>query len=33
MSDDMEWLGLQPEWAILGDVWMDLIWGKCLTVA
>ena len=31
--DDMELLGLQPEWAIFRDVWKDLIWGKRLTLA
>ena len=25
--------GLQPEWEIFRDMWRDLIWGKCLTLA
>ena len=33
MKDDMEVLGLQPEWAIFMDMWRDLIWGKRLTLA
>ena len=26
-------LGLQTEWAIFRDMWRDLIWDKCLTLA
>ena len=33
MKDDMELLGLHPEWAIFRDMWRDLICGKRLTLA
>ena len=33
VSDDMKLLGLHSEWAIFMDMWMDLIWGKRLTLA
>ena len=33
VRDDMELLGLHSEWAILKDMWRDLIWGKRLTLA
>ena len=26
--DDMEVLGLHPEWAVFRDVWRDLIWAN-----
>ena len=33
VRDDMRLLGLHPEWAVFKDMWRDLIWGKCLTLA
>ena len=33
VRDDMKLLGLHSEWAIFRDMWMDLIWGKRLTLA
>ena len=29
----MKLLGLHSEWTIFKDMWRDLIWGKCLTLA
>ena len=28
VNDDMKVLGLQPEWAIFRDMWMDFIWAN-----
>ena len=28
MDDDMEVLGLHPEWAVLRDMWRDFIWAN-----
>ena len=33
VKDDMELLGLHPEWAIFRDVWRDLFWRKRLALA
>ena len=33
VRDDMRLLGLHSEWVIFKDMWRDLIWGKCLTLA
>ena len=33
VKDDLKLLDLHPEWAIFRDMWMDLIWGKRLTLA
>ena len=33
VRDDIELLGLHPEWAVFRDMWRDLIWGKRLTLA
>ena len=28
VDNDMEVLGLHPEWAVFGDVWRDFIWAN-----
>ena len=28
VDNDMEVLGLHPEWAVFRDVWRDFIWAK-----
>ena len=33
IKDDMQLLGLQPEGVIFKDIWTNLIWDKCLTLA
>ena len=33
MKDDMEELGLHPEWVVFRDMWRDLISEKRLTLA
>ena len=33
VRDDMEELGLHPEWVVFRDMWRDLISGKRLTLA
>ena len=33
VRDDMEELGLHPEWVVFRDIWRDLISGKSLTLA
>ena len=33
VRDNMKLLSLHPECAIFKDMWSDLIWGKCLTLA
>ena len=33
MKNDMKFLGLQPKWAMIRDMWRDLIWSKRLILA